>query len=124
MKKPYKIVNSENKIIVLPLSNNRLDELCLSVEKTLKKKNYLGKVLFDLLMSNGLTSNRFVSISFKTDKFDYSTIKEETKVDENTFDLSNAFYSKKRAIIDTSCLSRVEKQRIILFLDKYSLVEA
>ncbi|HWZ21111.1 MAG TPA: type II toxin-antitoxin system RnlB family antitoxin, partial [Cytophagaceae bacterium] len=38
-----------------------------------------GDVLFDLLISNGLSSNRFIGISFKTDKFDYSTIHEVSK---------------------------------------------
>lgn len=116
MNNQVKIVDKKNKVIVLALNNNRFNDICLEVQKKLAKKSFYGEVIFDLLISNGLSHNRFVSLKFDNDKFIYSTVKELKQVDDDVLDYTNNFYKKHKEYIHNSILPRTEKQRIIRFM--------
>ena len=64
--KAYDIIEfkSDYNYVVLATSYiNPIDEL-ENIEEELKAKEYSGKVLFDLLLCNGMNSSRFVEIKF------------------------------------------------------------
>ena len=73
--KAYDIIEFKNdyKYVVLATSYiNPIDEL-ENIEEELKAKEYSGKVLFDLLLCNGMNSSRFVEIKFDGECFDLSS---------------------------------------------------
>ena len=73
--KIYDIIEfkSDYKYVILATSyENPMDEL-ENIEEELKAKEYSGKILFDLLLCNGMNSSRFVEIKFDGECFDLSS---------------------------------------------------
>lgn len=67
--KDYEIVKIEEKYIVIATSYvNPIDELD-HIAKELEVRKCYGDIIFDLLLCNGLNSNRFLSINFDGNKF-------------------------------------------------------
>jgi Antitoxin to bacterial toxin RNase LS or RnlA len=71
------------------------------------KGRFKGKVLFDLLMSNGISSNRYVEAEFNGAQFDPSSFKAIEKVDVAIKAMTNKFY-KSRSDLSNSVLSNTE----------------
>lgn len=93
-------------VVIATSYNNPLT--CLnSIAELLHDKEFSGNVLFDLLCSNGLESNRFMSAVFDGDKFSKSTFKVESldtfpsEVVEN----QNAYFSNHKWLLENSILS-------------------
>lgn len=73
--KAYDIIEFKNdyKYVVLATSyENPMDEL-ENIEEELSAKGYSGRVLFDLLLCNGMNSNRFIEMNFDGNYFDLSS---------------------------------------------------
>ena len=87
-----KINSSEYHFIVFSLNyNNPVDSLN-SIGAELTKKNYTGKIIFDLLLSNGNTSNRYIEAYFDSAKFDFRSFKVLKKVAKDIKKISLDFY--------------------------------
>ena len=100
---------SDYKYVVLATSyENPIDEL-KNIEDELKVKKYSGKVLFDLLLCNGMNSNRFVEIKFDGERFDLSssiTIKNpNSSIKEGT----HQYLKDKPALLENSVLPKAQR---------------
>lgn len=72
MKKPYHIMKVGDcgfGYIAFSVDHSRPEEYLPEVEKELARKKYAGQVVFDLLMCNGPTRNRYMVASFDGEKF-------------------------------------------------------
>lgn len=73
--KDYEIIKIEKKYIVIATSYvNPIDELDY-IAKELEMRNCYGDIIFDLLLCNGLNSNRYLSIYFDGNKFNLFSAK-------------------------------------------------
>ena len=93
--------------IVYSLDYSRLDDYIFDVSDFLKSKSYKGVVLFDLLLANGL-SDRFYSITFNGNTFDFKSIKHINDISENLIITINSYYSKNRNILNDGILNNSE----------------
>jgi hypothetical protein len=73
------------------------------IEKELE--SYRGKVLFDLLMCNGLASNRFIVADYDGDKFDVGSFT-ITQVGTSIKKESLSFYMTDPSLLENSVLPR------------------
>lgn len=65
---------------------------------------YKGKILFDLLLTNGVSSNRFIEAEFDGRKFNYSSFKPLNQVDTEIKKGSSEFYRKHTELLENSIL--------------------
>lgn len=79
----------------------------------LKKKQYFGEVLFDLLCVNGNNSNRFISIVFNGEIFDRSSAKLLANPDKSLLNLQDSFYKEHQSFISSSVLSSVQRSNYL-----------
>ncbi|MEK5428290.1 type II toxin-antitoxin system RnlB family antitoxin [Cytobacillus sp. FSL R7-0680] len=108
--KNYEIhkLNNEYPYIVFSTSYiNPLEEI-EDIEKELNSQ-FQGKVLFDLLLSNGLTSNRFLEAEFDGRKFQYSSIKPVMNLDDLIKNESIHFYRENHDLLQNSVLPNAHK---------------
>lgn len=108
--KNYEIhkLNDEYPYIVFSTSYiNPLEEI-EEIEKELECE-FQGKVLFDLLLSNGLTSNRFLEAEFDGVKFRYTTIKSVSNLDNLIKKESIHFYLENIDLLQNSVLPSAHK---------------
>lgn len=102
-----KIDNNIFPIVVIATSYNNPLSCLNSIAEHLHDKEFSGKVLFDLLCSNGLESNRFMSAVFDGVKFSKNTFKVESldtfpsEIVEN----QNAYFSNHKWLLENSILS-------------------
>ena len=86
------------------------------IEKDLSKQDFDGEILFDLLLANGCSSNRFVQAEVKEGKIDRSS----AKVIEHSC-LGEALLEKVREFhVNHSHL--IEKSNILTEEEKYNLL--
>lgn len=116
MKSEFKIINSDNKTIVILISNRRLPEIVNDIEGNFRKENYNGLVFIDLLLTNGL-NNRFIEIPVDNGFFVMSKAKSMAKIEDTLLSKSNKYFKKHIDSILNSYISRVEKNRILSTLD-------
>lgn len=93
-----KIEDQDNICLVLSKSYiNPIDDLGL-IEKELRQ-GFVGKVIFDLMLSNGNSSNRFMEAMFDGQKFDYSSFK-ITDVDMRIKKISAGYYQENPHLLE------------------------
>ena len=88
-----------------------LDELNC-IEGNLKGKVY-GKVIIDLLLSNGLSSNRFMEAYYDGNKFDYSSFRIANNVSEDLKIISSEYYKNHPEEVRNSVLPNAHKFLIL-----------
>lgn len=86
-----------------PLEN--LDE----ISKQLSKKKFLGNVVFDLLLINGFSSNRFIKGIFDGKNFDLSSFYKLDNEIEKYKQLSKQYYFANSYLLDNSTLTKIDK---------------
>lgn len=94
------------------------------IEINLKSCNYLGHIIFDLLLVNGNSQNRFMEVFFDGNKFDRSSFKIARKLSADINTASTDFYSNNLAMIEKSRLPNpikfmIKKKR--LPFDKFTI---
>lgn len=99
--------------VVFPTSYAELADLISDVEKELSLSSVYFQVVvvFDLLLTHGLSSSRFIGIPYVNLKLDVSNavvLMERSDI----VDISWMFYGKRKMLIDNMPLSRVEKFKI------------
>ncbi|MDC0800767.1 type II toxin-antitoxin system RnlB family antitoxin [Clostridium paraputrificum] len=104
-----KRIDDRHEYIILSTSYiSPLDEL-FDLEEQLKQLEYKGKIIFDLLLCNGLERNRFLETFFDGDFVDLSSISILYGVDERIKKISRSFYKENLDILETSILSDAHK---------------
>jgi hypothetical protein len=83
----------------------------LEIEKELSKKNFEGKVLFDLLISNGDETNRYIETYFDGENFDHNKFK-IAFVDKKIQDISTSFFKKHTKFLKNGVLSSIDIYKI------------
>lgn len=66
----------------------------ISLNVFLKSHNYVGKVIFDLLASNGMEWNRFLEFTFDGEKF----LEEYNILEIKCCDVDNSYYENKEYV--------------------------
>lgn len=94
---------------------NPLDDLD-ELEDTLGNE-FCGKILFDLLLSNGNSSNRYIEANYNGKSFDYASFKIPNTIDKKVRDISTYFYSNNEQFLNSNVVSNAFK-----FLLKKGLV--
>lgn len=116
-KKTYQITKiSSESIVIFSTSYISPTSSLPIIEEELKKMNYSGQVLFDLLLTNGYNFNRFIKAQVVEGKFDRRSFKivESSVLDKTTLNEANSFYKSN------PCL--VENNLILLEEDKHHLM--
>ncbi len=95
-------------VLVYSLGYHQISDFIKPLEGKLKEQKYTGIVLFDLLLSNGL-NNRFFSMVFNGEKFDYKSGKQVTSLPLNIVKKANEYQTKNKIGVENSILTRSEK---------------
>jgi hypothetical protein len=100
---------SNYRFISLSVDYSRIDEYLDDVANKLRNFHYKGKILFDLVMSNGLSGDRFYEAYFDGGKFDLSSFNKKTDIPSSILDISNNFYIANLDVLDNSVLTKPQK---------------
>lgn len=95
-------------IIISTSSTTPLDYRT-EIEDNLKVSSYKGKVLFDLLLSNGFSPNRFIEMDFDGNKLISNSASVIDVKDVGLKKFLYKYYSEVPNYIDNSILSNSEK---------------
>ncbi len=112
MSKSYrlkKISDREFEYIIFSVDYSRIEDYLSELSQELSGKMRSGAVVFDLLLSNGLSSDRYVSAYFDGRIFHRNTIKPVDSVDDKIKKLSSNFYLRKPEILENGILTRAQK---------------
>lgn len=86
---------------------NPLNKL-VALGNCLKELRYSGDVVFDLLVTNGLSSNRFVTIRFNGSAFDRSSFQVTDQVDCYIKTVQDIYFHAHPDLLASSVLSTEE----------------
>ena len=94
-----------------------------NIEDNLKSKKYSGNIIFDLLLTNGNSCNRFIEAFFDGEKFDRRSFSVATKLSYEINRVSSEFYYNNLFVVENSRLSNpikflIKKKK--LPFDKFS----
>ncbi|WP_208402057.1 type II toxin-antitoxin system RnlB family antitoxin [Halalkalibacterium halodurans] len=103
----YKLNNEYPYIVFSTSYINPLEDI-EKIEEEMESE-FRGKVLFDLLLSNGLTSNRFLEAEFDGGKFQYTSIKPVGNLDNLIKKESITFYRENIDLLQNSVLPNAHK---------------
>ena len=99
----------EYKYIIMSTSHfNPFDER-KEIEQILMQNNYKGKILFDLLLKNGLAYNRYIEVFFDGKHFDISSIQPIELVESSIKTFSSQFYKKHSYMLEGSILPKPQQ---------------
>jgi len=82
------------------------------VQRSIKRKNYLGTVIFDLIVNNGL-NNRFFEIPFDGSVLNIRELKKASSLNTKVLETANEYYKNNIDLIQSCYISRIEKTRVI-----------
>lgn len=113
MSKHYKLIKSEDSqytYISMSTDYSRPDDYFSRLELELNELNYEGQVAFDLLLSNGVKSNRYYSAYFNGERFAVSTFSHMNEVTASIAALTSQFYKRNYDLVSTNkILSKPQK---------------
>jgi hypothetical protein len=113
MSKHYKLIksgDSEYTYISMSTDYSRPDDYFSRLELELNELNYEGQVAFDLLLSNGVKSNRYYSAYFNGERFAVSTFSHMNVVKASIAALTSQFYKRNYDLVSTNkILSKPQK---------------
>ena len=106
--KPYRVISTETeyKLLVLSVSYiSPFDEI-EKLENDLREMNFKGIVLFDLILCNGIGSDRFIKAYFDGNSFDSNTFEIVSNIKDDIKLISSNFYKDNSDLIDKGVLSK------------------
>ncbi|WP_027367634.1 type II toxin-antitoxin system RnlB family antitoxin [Desulfocurvibacter africanus] len=107
-----KIPNPDCGFLIFSLSHiNPLDQL-QEVENELSRVSYIGLVVFDLLMTVGNTSNRFMQMLFDGRKLVLQSAKRVEDACEDLQSISADFYRNNFDSLDTTVLTKPARYKL------------
>lgn len=112
MKSEFKIIIVNDNAVVLINSNKRLPDVITKVEINIQKKKFSGMVVFDLLVSNGLT-NRFIEVPFLSGSFILKESRRAEHLENSILNVANEYFRKNKECIQNSFITRIEKSKIM-----------
>lgn len=113
--KRYHIINLDSdsrKVVVATSYVSPLSEIA-SISDELREISYKGDVIFDLLLSNGFSSNRFLRISFNGEILEHSGIEILTQMESNILNEIYTFLSENPHYIKASSLPEPQKYALL-----------
>ncbi len=102
-----------DKLIVSSTSYINPLESLHNIAKDIMKAQYSGEVVFDLLCANGESSNRFISIIFNGESFEYNTVKQIDNPCASLVLEQNKFYRLNKEFIKCSVLPKSDRKQYI-----------
>lgn len=109
--KAYDIIEFKNdyRYVVFATSyENPIDEL-EEIEDELFKKKYTGKVLFDLLLCNGMNNSRYMEMYFDGEYFEISTSRNLSEPSNIIEKYIYEYLKDKPSLIDCSVLPKAQQ---------------
>lgn len=106
------ISSSNSKLIVFSRSANTVSDYMSDVAQALRERQYIGVIVFDLLLSNGM-NDRYYSAYFNGSNFDLSSFSQYTEVSIDIKHVSNVYYRENIGLLRMSVLTKVQKQQLI-----------
>ncbi|WP_453992366.1 type II toxin-antitoxin system RnlB family antitoxin [Bacillus nitroreducens] len=80
-----------------------------SIAYELKSMGYKGEVIFDLVLSNGFSSNRFLKIEFDGEKLNVGKVEVLSQVKHSILDEIYKFFYEHPDYVKASSLSKPQK---------------
>lgn len=108
------LLQGEYKLAVVATSYlNPFDDID-KIEQELNEFNckFSGQVLFDLLLCNGLNSNRYVMVNFEAGKFVVSSLVRLNRISESCKKFINDYLKKNDLFLDVSVLPAAQRYLI------------
>lgn len=93
---------TNNHVVVFSTSHHSPTEQLDSIAKELLKKQFKGVVIFDMLLSNGNTKQRYFESMFNGTNFLNESFKNICEQSLELKDISHKFYSKNISLVDKS----------------------
>ena len=112
--KAYDIIQFEKdyKYVVVATSyENPIDEI-EDIEQELNNRKYYGKILFDLLLCNGMNSNRYIEMDFDVNYFDITSSIIIESPTENIKKFIYEYFRNRPLLIENSVLPRAQRYLI------------
>lgn len=108
MNKAYEIMLEKNICMIIATSyENPINDID-SLTNELKKINYTGDILFDLLLCNG-TKNRYIKTYFGDNGFQFDQVENPNEIDNNLKFRVFDFFQNNLQMIDNSILQNAQK---------------
>lgn len=90
----------------------RLDMYLKEVKCNLKDFGFIGNIIFDLVLTNGL-NNRFFEMFFDGEDFDIKSLKSIKDVSCNVLKASHNYYKKHVECLDNAAMTSKQKELFI-----------
>ncbi|MBS5934615.1 MAG: type II toxin-antitoxin system RnlB family antitoxin [Clostridiales bacterium] len=102
-------INQKYKYVVIATSYvNPVDEL-YNIENDLRQQEFIGQVVFDLLLCNGITDNRYIEVYFNGNTFDINQSKILNDIDIETKKIIYSFYISHINMLEYSSLPKAQQ---------------
>lgn len=102
-------INHKYKYVVVATSYvNPVDEL-YNIETDLRQQKFIGHVVFDLLLCNGITDNRYIEVYFNGNTFDIRQSKTLNDIDIEAKKAVYAFYISHTNMLEYSNLPKAQQ---------------
>lgn len=110
----YQIVERQKDfILIMGLSfESPLTDLS-EIERELQRSKYRGRVVFDLLLANGIAFNRYVKMCFENGRFQRETFDVIPSSDVSLNEASKKFIKDNKDVLNYGILSALEKSEIL-----------
>ena len=109
--KRYHILNLKSdscKVVVATSYVSPLSQV-YAIANELKSVDYKGEVIFDLVLSNGFSSNRFLKTDFDGNQLNIGKIEAFSKVKDNILDELYVFFYEHPQFVKASSLPEPQK---------------
>lgn len=109
--KVYDVVNVQSEEYKLVISTSYVSPLSkiFLIAKELSSQEYKGEVIFDLLLSNGFASNRFLKMTFDGTKLTPDSTKVISNVSDSLLKEIYNYYFKHPEYVERSSLPDTQK---------------
>lgn len=109
--KRYHILNLKcdpRKVVIATSYVSPLSEV-YSIGSELKSTGYIGEILFDLVLSNGFSSNRFLKTNFDGEQLNIGKVEVVSKLEGNILDEVYVFFYQNPQYVKASSLPEPQK---------------
>lgn len=84
-------------------------EVLESLEHELKEIRVKGKIIFDLLLSNGDSPDRYFEADFDGSQIDKKSFRQVNSISNKVKQISNKYYYDRLNLLENSVLSKAQK---------------
>jgi hypothetical protein len=109
------IESYEYQIIVFSKDSSTMSDYISDVANRLIERHYSGRILFDLLLSNGF-EDRYYVLFFNGNSFDFKTIHKLETASYQIHNISNKYYKEHIKLLKSSILNKHQKYEFVRLL--------